>query len=458
MTYWLEKYIKDTFDLNLMECNNWKLDSKKSETLLWFPETSIKDEHTYIKTVHYDKDYNKHYATLKGSINVDVKNAGFQNKEITFHSLRSGAMCSRILTTAIESENIDFSRILEETALIGVWVANSTAQLGYIKNTLKMNIMCNRIIDNSSFRQITTKSLFTSKVFHNLTYDLTSKWKPLDHLEKFIKDLENAIRNAIQNLFNCSELQIRTHIINYMSRTLYHDKALNNNILNATQIEKIAEKIDRNMPGISKENKRNAEIGLINIELSNIINQSKENYSMILDKFTKIIKDHIIQNDATITKNNNTYNLIVGQVDYTHNNKMNKNFRSDVGDYIKNELQPFWINNNDIVQIYADNPDLKIPRGLVVKLYHDNSLDLFIKTTDLYKESILIKPKLNKNILIQTHGTSEIIKYLISNKSPDLLTIFKKYCDDKHNSLINDYNSYIKLSPDRLASYKTKNS
>jgi len=48
MTYWLEKYIKDTFDLNLMECNNWKLDSKKSETLLWFPETSIKDEHTYI--------------------------------------------------------------------------------------------------------------------------------------------------------------------------------------------------------------------------------------------------------------------------------------------------------------------------------------------------------------------------------------------------------------------------
>jgi len=59
--------------------------------------------------------------------------------------------------------------------------------------------------------------------------------------------------------------------------------------------------------------------------------------------------------------------------------------------------------------------------------------------------------------LIQTHGTSEILKYLISNKSPDLLKIFKKYCNNKHDSLINDYNSYIKLSPDRLASYKNKN-
>jgi len=87
--------------------------------------------------------------------------------------------------------------------------------------------------------------------------------------------------------------------------------------------------------------------------------KSKENYSIMLGKFTKIIKDHIIQIDATIKKNNNTYNLIIGQVNYTYNNKMYKIFRSDVGDYIKNELQPFWINNNDIIQIYADNPDLK---------------------------------------------------------------------------------------------------
>ncbi len=69
-----------------------------------------------------------------------------------------------------------------------------------------------------------------------------------------------------------------------MSRIPNHYEALNNNIRNATQIEKIAEKIDRNMPGISKEIKRNAEIGFINIELSNIINQSKENTCSVFNK------------------------------------------------------------------------------------------------------------------------------------------------------------------------------
>ena len=184
--YWLNQYIFQYFGIQLQLINVWnKKDENKlkSETSLWFPIRAIKDNTVYKGQTGENTEYRQDYHGLQVEFNKVVKSSGLSDSKITLHSLRSGRICSEIITNGIDTN--DFSTVIKSTGYLANWAPNSTAQMGYIKEALKATIICNRL---QTTKPVISKDMTTIKNFHKLEKEPIPNWQSHLKLEIFHQD------------------------------------------------------------------------------------------------------------------------------------------------------------------------------------------------------------------------------------------------------------------------------
>jgi hypothetical protein len=63
---------------------------------------------------------------------------------LSFHSLRSGFICSAIITAGSNKEQL--RAILEDCAMIAGWVPNQKAQMRYVKDSQIRTLVATRVV------------------------------------------------------------------------------------------------------------------------------------------------------------------------------------------------------------------------------------------------------------------------------------------------------------------------
>lgn len=92
----------------------------------------LEDKHSLDIHAH-EKLWNWSANAAREIFSDRVFRAGFEKNFFSFHSLRSGFLCSAILKAGSRSE---VEAVLEHTALVAGWKVGGSAQLVYIKEAL----------------------------------------------------------------------------------------------------------------------------------------------------------------------------------------------------------------------------------------------------------------------------------------------------------------------------------
>ena len=165
VVYWLNLHLTQNHGTSLSDISRWT-DSVKDRPL-WNMSTDV----------------------MRERFKVRVISAGFPAKMFSFHSLRSGFLCSALLKAG--SDKNALSAVLENTAFVAGWIPNRPAQLRYVKESVKRTIVATRLITNnetSGDASVIDKILSTSENFHNITL-AGGNWDPETNYRQFFKVL-----------------------------------------------------------------------------------------------------------------------------------------------------------------------------------------------------------------------------------------------------------------------------
>jgi hypothetical protein len=121
--YWLQQHLRQAFGLDLDHWP-WDLSTQEQDRKLW----------TWKK------------MAMSELFKSRTQQAGFPRGMLSFHSLRSGFLCSAFLKTGTD-RNLQ-QAILEHTAFVGGWAPAGRAQLRYMKTTAKKTIVASRLTVN----------------------------------------------------------------------------------------------------------------------------------------------------------------------------------------------------------------------------------------------------------------------------------------------------------------------
>lgn len=121
--YWLNKHLKKSFELDLRDFSHWNLSVEVKRQSLF-------------------SGWKK--ASMSAAFRERSVQAGYKDSPFSFHSLRSGFICSALVKAGSDVERI--RGVLEMTGFAGEWAPGSRAQLGYVKLNAKRTIVASRLI------------------------------------------------------------------------------------------------------------------------------------------------------------------------------------------------------------------------------------------------------------------------------------------------------------------------
>ena len=175
--YWFNIHLQKSFNLHLKEFKNWH-------------------------NLHPDLDWNAQIwkgkvDTIGNMFRKRANQAGFPKNLFSFHSLRSGFLCSALLKGGLH--NVD--HMFVQTAAIAQWKPNGRAQYRYWQECLKACLSGTDLTDFESERPIMDPVSLTSEGFHNIpllvpNYPLDTNFGSLyfkvqNHLEMVAKQDNN---------------------------------------------------------------------------------------------------------------------------------------------------------------------------------------------------------------------------------------------------------------------------
>lgn len=147
--YWFRLHLKENFDLDVLEYQLWKLSQAQKEKKIW----------------HWSCD------SMRELFKSRARFAGFPDGMLSFHSLRSGFLCSALIKAGSSKDAV--TGVLENTAFVAGWIPGRNAQLRYVKTCAKKTIVSTRLImdnnEENEARSIVEKELTTSEGFHNIS-------------------------------------------------------------------------------------------------------------------------------------------------------------------------------------------------------------------------------------------------------------------------------------------------
>lgn len=210
VVYWLKTHLKDNFDLDLLDIENWDEYSKSVKLWPW------------------SKD------AMRLMFKTRAESAGFPYHLFSFHSLRAGFLCSALLNAGTDSDAI--KAVLEHTAFVAGWVPYKPAQMRYVKESAKRTIVTSRLVLpkeylKSSNNNIIDKCLTTSQNFHNVKLN-ESSWSEETNYKMFHKKVDTVFSVNGLNTHEKSSL-----------RSKCWKKAFNSYVLSNPKLEKEATKL-----------------------------------------------------------------------------------------------------------------------------------------------------------------------------------------------------------------------
>ncbi|KAH7815124.1 uncharacterized protein MONOS_3458 [Monocercomonoides exilis] len=146
--YWLNEHLKKSFKLDLHNRDCWVLTETQKEQKIW----------------NWRRD------SMSMRLRLRARAAGYPINLFSFHSFRSGFMCSALLATGLDAHSRDSTFTF--TAAIAGWVPNSAVQQRYAKNAISATIVSSRIGNpDVDGKEVIEKALLDIEVFHNIKLD-----------------------------------------------------------------------------------------------------------------------------------------------------------------------------------------------------------------------------------------------------------------------------------------------
>ena len=166
--YWLNEHLKKQFTLDLNDFTTWKDNGSATEdALLWDMSTDAMNRRF------------KDRAFL----------AGYPDCLLTFHSLRSGFICTALLNAGSNENAVQ--AVLEKTAFIAGWVPRGPAQMRYVKASSRQTIVTSRMIRPGSEGPIMEPLLAQPDTFHNMPLS-ASRWNDDVNYKSFFRKVDAA--------------------------------------------------------------------------------------------------------------------------------------------------------------------------------------------------------------------------------------------------------------------------
>lgn len=156
VAYWLNKHLVNSFGVDLHSINDLS--------------ESVKNQHLW----PWSKD------SMRQLFKTRAQLSGFPYDLFSFHSLRSGFLCSALIKAG--TDNNEIRAVLEHTAFVAGWVPYKPAQLRYVKDSAKRTIVSSRLVlskdeEIANNEGVVDPTLASSENFHNITL-LESSWDP----------------------------------------------------------------------------------------------------------------------------------------------------------------------------------------------------------------------------------------------------------------------------------------
>ena len=183
IAFWLQKHIKQAFSIDLLERAVWPLEVLSNKLFQW------------------SKDSMRELFKTRAAL------AGFPHSLFSFHSLRSGFLCTALLKAGTDSNAI--KAVLENTAFVAGWIPNQAAQLRYVKESAKRTIVTSRLIlpnEEQDSNNVVDELLATSETFHHVTLS-PSSWDPQTNYKSFYAAVNE--RFTRKDLTSVEEVSLR---------------------------------------------------------------------------------------------------------------------------------------------------------------------------------------------------------------------------------------------------------
>lgn len=139
--------------------------------------------------------------------------AGYPDGLLSFHSLRSGFLCSALIKSGTDESAR--TAVLEQTAFVAGWVPGGRAQIGYVKENGKRTIISTNLVLPEKKSKLTSMELSSPELFHGIVL------KPLN---KYTVDIWRTFQNEMVGSWGPMEPNLLEKKINYSLAT-----ALKNN-------------------------------------------------------------------------------------------------------------------------------------------------------------------------------------------------------------------------------------
>ncbi|KAH7818577.1 uncharacterized protein MONOS_14930 [Monocercomonoides exilis] len=145
--YWLNQHLKNAFDLDLHNRDSWVLGDMLKKQRLW----------------------NLTRDAMSQRLRRRAQAAGYPHDLFSFHSFRSGFMCSAILAAGVDAHARDSAYMY--TAAIAGWIPNSKVQNRYAKPAITASIVASRVIKTKIDNEVIDMSLVNPETFHNINFN-----------------------------------------------------------------------------------------------------------------------------------------------------------------------------------------------------------------------------------------------------------------------------------------------
>lgn len=122
--------------------------------------------------------------TMRTRFKAAAERAGYPHELFSFHSMRSGFICSALLNGATITEGTDEKAILEATAFIAGWKVGGKAQLGYLKECSTASLVASRVVSASPGSRV-DRALIAPEVFHSITLKAPSWSREINYEQGF---------------------------------------------------------------------------------------------------------------------------------------------------------------------------------------------------------------------------------------------------------------------------------
>ncbi|KAH7818156.1 uncharacterized protein MONOS_3954 [Monocercomonoides exilis] len=145
--FWFSKYLKKSTGVKLSE---------------WMEKSNAVDKSKPVWPLSTD--------AMRERFKERAKNAGYPRSLFSFHSLRSGFICSALIKS--KSDPQAQKAVLESTALIAGWVPYRLAQMGYIKKVARRALASTRLLSETEdgAQPDMDRTLFGLEAFHGIFF------------------------------------------------------------------------------------------------------------------------------------------------------------------------------------------------------------------------------------------------------------------------------------------------